>query len=109
MIRITIYQNEDNKCVGIRSAGHAEYDEQGQDIVCAAVSVLVINTINSIEQFTDDTFVLDSADSGYIDYKIEGSPTNEAALLLSSMVLGLTSMEADENYSDYIDIIFEEV
>ena len=28
--------------------------DSGQDIVCAAVSVLVINTMNSIERFTDD-------------------------------------------------------
>ena len=32
--------------------------EEGQDIVCAAVSVLVINTVNAIEQFTDDRAML---------------------------------------------------
>ena len=35
-------------------SGHAGYDDIGKDIVCAAVSVLVINTLNSIERFTDD-------------------------------------------------------
>ena len=34
--------------------GHAMYAEAGSDIVCAAVSALVINTINSIEEFTND-------------------------------------------------------
>ena len=31
--------------------GHAMYAEAGSDIVCAAVSALVINTINSIEEW----------------------------------------------------------
>ena len=109
MIRITIYQNKQNKCIGFRSEGHAQYDGQGQDIVCAAVSMLVINTVNSIETLTKDKFVLDAEESGYIDYRIKGEPTKEAALLLNSMILGLTGMEEDKNYRDYVDIIFEEV
>ena len=28
--------------------------KSGQDIVCAAVSVLIINTVNSLEAFTED-------------------------------------------------------
>ena len=42
--------------------GHAMYAEAGSDIVCAAVSALVINTINSIEEFTDDPFTCDCRD-----------------------------------------------
>ena len=36
------------------SKGHAGYAEAGQDIVCAAVSALIITTVNSLEKFTDD-------------------------------------------------------
>ena len=38
------------------SKGHAGYAEAGQDIVCAAVSALIITTVNSLEKFTDDKF-----------------------------------------------------
>ena len=34
--------------------GHAGYAEEGYDIICAAVSALTVNTINSIEQFTEE-------------------------------------------------------
>ena len=34
------------------------YSEAGSDVVCAAVSVLVINTLNSIERFTSDKISL---------------------------------------------------
>ena len=47
MIDVTLFQNDSGDYVGFRMTGHAEYAEYGSDIVCAAVSVLVINTINS--------------------------------------------------------------
>ena len=52
MIQVTIYKNADNLITGYKLSGHADYSEYGSDIVCAAVSALVINTINSIENFT---------------------------------------------------------
>ncbi len=39
--------------------GHAGYAARGSDIVCAAVSVLAQNTVNSIEHFTQDSFTAD--------------------------------------------------
>ena len=54
MIKITVYQNAKNEYVGFLTEGHAGYAPAGEDIVCAAVSMLVINTINSIEAFTQD-------------------------------------------------------
>ena len=53
MITITIYQNREQVAQGFRCIGHAGYANVGEDIVCSAVSVLVINTINSIEVYTD--------------------------------------------------------
>ena len=49
MIHVTIYENDRKECIGFQTKGHAEYAKMGQDIVCAAVSVLVINTMNAIE------------------------------------------------------------
>lgn len=39
---------------GISVKGHAGYAEPGKDIVCAAVSILVQNLIQSIEELTPD-------------------------------------------------------
>ena len=49
MIHVVIYQNEKEECTGFQTEGHAEYADPGQDIVCAAASVLIINTMNAIE------------------------------------------------------------
>ena len=59
MTEVTFYQNSKNQCKGFRVSGHAGYGEQGEDIVCAAISALVINAVNSIEAFTEDDFTVD--------------------------------------------------
>ncbi len=110
MIHVTIYQNKRKEYTGFKTYGHAGFSDEGQDIVCAAVSVLIINTVNAIEKFTKDRTSLVSDDAeGVIDYSLKERPSKEAELLLDTMVLGLTEMSDDENYAEYIDLTFEEV
>ena len=52
MIQVEIIRDASKAYVGFSIKGHAGYAEHGQDIICAAVSVLAQNTVNSIEQFT---------------------------------------------------------
>ena len=110
MIQISIYQDGQKRCVGFRSKGHAEYADPGSDIVCAAVSILVINTINAIESYADDEFHGDSDEAeGSIEFRIDGQPSHEAELLLNAMILGLENMASNDKYSKYIYVDFEEV
>ena len=110
MIHVTIYCNKEKECTGFQTEGHAEYDDPGQDIVCAAASILVINTINAVEKFAGDEVTLSSdPEKGLISYQIIGRPSKEAGLLLKTMILGLEQMVDDENYAEYIDLTFEEV
>ena len=106
MIQVEIIRDASKAYVGFSIKGHAGYAEHGQDIICAAVSVLAQNTVNSIEQFTDDTF------SGEIDEKTGSLAVSfphgvgkDSRLLLDSMVLGLTSI-AEEYGKKYIKIRF---
>ena len=67
MIHVTIFQNKYKECVGFQTEGHAEYADPGQDIVCAAASVLIINTMNAIELYTEDAFsVFSDEETGMI-------------------------------------------
>ena len=110
MFHVTIYKNKKKEYVGFQTEGHAGYAEAGSDIVCAAASVLVINTINAIEAFSDDQASLVSEEAeGFIHYELKNSPWKEADLLLKTMVLGLSEMAHDEDYAQYIDLTFEEV
>lgn len=107
MIKVKILKNE-NKISAFDIIGHAEYDEHGKDIICSAVSMLVINTINSVKQFTDDNIILEVNDSktGHIKFKLDISKkpySNETDILLRSLELGIGSIK--EAYGKkYIEI-----
>ena len=89
--------------------GHAGYAKEGSDIICAAISILTINTINSIEKFTNDKFSLkENERTGFISFKLRGKPCEDTNLLLKSMILGLTGI-VKEYGDEYIRIIFKEV
>ena len=46
---------------------------------------------------------------GYIRLTMEGELSRESDILLRSLAMGLSDLEADEANQDYVDIIFEEV
>ena len=95
MIDVEIFQTSSGEYTGFRMSGHAEYAEYGQDIVCAAVSALVINTINSIEQYTEDAFESSvDPETGTVLFKIKDMPVGSSSeLLLKSLVLGLSGIQ----------------
>ena len=89
------------------SKGHAGYAEAGQDIVCAAVSALIINTVNSLEQLTGDQIQAEESD-GFVSFSFVKPVTKEGTLLMDSLVLGLTEIE--NSYSKrYLKVKVREV
>ena len=68
--------------------------------MCAAVSMLVINTINSIEALTDADFTCDTDEAnGRISFTLitpRGvSDGRDAGILLDAMLMGLESVAAE--------------
>ena len=108
MTAITVFKTKNDQYSGFSCAGHAGFRDSGKDIVCASISILVINTINAIEQLTDQKFsVQEDEKEGRIELRLEGSLSKDAALLLDAMVLGLT--EIQKNYSKFCKVNFKEV
>ena len=109
MTKVTIYKNKKNECVGFQVFGHAGYAETGEDIVCAAISVLVINTINSLDQLAGEKFKLvTNEEEGLIDCRFEKPINEKSVLLLDSMVLGLQEIKKQYGKT-FIDLTFKEV
>ena len=106
MTKITFYQRVDGTFQGFHSQDHAGYSAEGQDIVCAAVSALVINFVNSLDELTDDHYHVSQEDAE-IDVVFTEELSKEGSLLLRSLILGLTSVE--EEHGQYLDVIFKEV
>jgi len=89
--------------------GHSGFAKAGKDIVCAAISILTTNTINSIDELCDDRVdVMTDEKKALMRCTFLDVPSKEATLLVDSMLIGLKQIQ--EQYdSRYIDIRFEEV
>ena len=110
MINAIIYR-KDGKICGVELTGHAGYAKSGRDIVCSAVSVLTLNTINAIEQFTEIPFrcEADEKNGGFLKvlFPLEGMADHDTQLLLQSLELGLSAIETE--YNRYFTLINKEV
>ena len=61
MIRINV-NKDNNKINKITFKGHADYEEYGKDIVCAAVSATYLCTVNAILSIDKDSIKVVSND-----------------------------------------------
>ena len=90
------------------SSGHAGYDDSGYDIVCAAVSALLVNTANSLDQLTEDDIVIDEGEEqgGYLRLAFPDTLSAQGSLLMDSLMLGLESIA--QTYGDDFLIITDQ-
>ncbi len=107
MIKAVIYEDYNNILTGFSLSGHADFDEPGKDIVCSSVSVLVINTINCIEKFTDaDLTVTSDKKTGEISCFVHDKGLEQTRhdidLLIKSMNNGL--VDISNQYDGYLTI-----
>ncbi len=86
--------------------GHAGFEDIGKDIVCAAVSMLVINTANSLDKLTDNRIT--ATDDKYIQWEFMDIPDEKGKLLMDSMVMGLKEIEKQYG-NNYLRLMIEEV
>ena len=109
MTHITIYRNQENAFTGFLCEGHAGYADEGEDIVCAGISTLVINTINAVELLTDTTILADADEAeGTIDVNFPSGCDKQAKLLVDAMILGLQGIQT--NYGKkFLTLDFKEV
>ncbi|MDE7260087.1 MAG: ribosomal-processing cysteine protease Prp [Lachnospiraceae bacterium] len=110
MTQITFYKTTAGEYQGFICDGHAGYAVHGEDIVCAAISVLVINTINSLEEITGEKIRVEAdEETGTIRCHFVNPPLKETSkVLMDSLVLGLTQVEKQYG-KNYCKLTFEEV
>ncbi len=100
-----IVKKKNEQIIGFHIEGHSGYEDRGKDIVCAAVSALTINCINSIDAFTEDKCLVENDEErGMIDLLVHNDISEPAELLLKSLVLGLE--EISKSYGNqYLSVI----
>ena len=117
MTTVIIIKNSQKQYKGFICNGHAGYAKKGlflnqPDILCASISTLVINTLNSLEEITKeiDNMEVDLDEkSGYISCQFKEPVINEkSVVLLDAMILGLNYLNKSYG-SKYLQVKFEEV
>ena len=109
MTHVLIFKSKDGEYQGFNCIGHAEYADTGEDIVCAGISMLVINTINSIEKLAgEEMSVVANEEEGLIDCRFLNPINEKTSLFMDSLILGLKGIKKQYG-KKYLDLAFEEV
>lgn len=85
---------------GIRMEGHADHYHDGCDRVCAAVSALTCNLINSLQELTNNRIRADT-DSGMTVIEW-GKLSDSGKLLVDSWFLGLAAINQEYSCITFI-------
>jgi uncharacterized protein YsxB (DUF464 family) len=93
----------DNELIGFRVEGHAGYSIPGRDIVCAAISALTINTINSIGELSNAEIVIAECIDGSMQYQLSLNPDIIAYTLLRAAQIGYKNIA--EQYPSNVAVI----
>lgn len=106
MIQAVFERAEDGELRRAEITGHAGSGEYGFDVVCASVSTLAINFINSIEKFAgyEPILELNEEEGGYLQVQIpEELPSHQremTQLFFESFFLGMANLS--ENSSEFV-------
>ena len=104
MIRIKVIK-KNNVFDEITFRGHADYDDLGKDIVCAAVSATILNSINAMILIDKDSININQKDNN-IDLKV----INNNEIINKLIINMLSSLESiKKQYPKNIEIIEEEI
>jgi hypothetical protein len=106
MVEIVIKRKQD-RYYGLECKGHAGEAKSGTNIVCAALSVLCINAVNSVEKLTDDPLEY-SEDDGFLSVTFPNGTGERGTLLMESLILGIEAIETQYG-KPYVHLSFEEV
>lgn len=105
MIQAIVYTSGEKIC-GFDIAGHANYAPYGEDIVCAAVSLLALATLNSLEAQLGAIQATVDDEAGRVRCFLLAELSEEQAIIAQSIFrtleIGLSSVE--QAYPDYMNL-----
>lgn len=103
MIDVTLLiKNE--KRLGFAIKGHANFDQHGYDIVCAAVSILSYTAVNTLDYYEVQFDFFDDDN----EMKVSLENLNEKSeIILNNFEIGIKTLLT--NYNEYVNLNYREV
>jgi hypothetical protein len=105
MTKVTIYK-EKGKVVKLVSDGHTDYGEEGEDIVCAALSSVIQTAVLGLLQVAAIPLKYEIRDKGaYLCFELpelNETQRHDADVIIDTMLCGISDLI--EGYSDFIEL-----
>lgn len=107
MTTIRFFQNSNNDIVAVECEGHAGYDVEGYDVVCAALSSIVQTAVLGLMQIAQVPVEYKvNEKEGYLKVelpeKITEKQMHDSNVILKTLFLGASDLY--EGFSDYINM-----
>ena len=93
MIHITIKYKSTGEFISLISQGHADSAPYGQDLVCAAVSGVILGGINALQG--KNYSLKNNENKGILELRNIGKMSERDAVVIDTMVLQLQAIERD--------------
>lgn len=97
MVRVTVGRGEAGCPMWFKVTGHARHGTYGNDIVCAATSVLAQTTVMALEEILDLAVEVKTK-AGLLECRLPadcGERLPQVKLLVETMLLGLSAIARD--------------
>lgn len=103
MIDVTLLIKKEKR-LGFAIKGHANFDQHGYDIVCAAVSILSYTAVNTLDYYEIDFDFFDDDN----EMKVSLENLNEKSeIILNNFEIGIKTLLT--NYNEYVNLNYREV
>lgn len=103
MTKVT-FSSQGGKLLSVDILGHAGYAEEGEDIVCAAISSAVMLThalLYDVQQIPVDTLIED--EGAHIRFTLLKDTVERGQDALQALKLHFSELE--QNYSDFLNVM----
>lgn len=107
MIKVDFFTTKEGLLLGFDMYGHADYDDHGHDIVCAAVSSAAFLTANTISEIIKVPADININASGGMYLKISAREESFCRDILLGFKLHMLNLE--EQYPQNITVNYTEV
>ncbi len=104
MITINIVRNVDDEIISFTLNGHAGYDVQGKDIVCAAVSAATNMALIGLCEKLKLDLKFEKSDGGYLKVELPKDINSDDMLVAQFLLESLVTeyLDIESNYGKYI-------
>ena len=103
MIDVTLLI-KNKKRLGFAIKGHANFDQHGYDIICAAVSILSYTAVNTLDYYEIDFDFFDDENEMKVSLK---NSNEKSEIILNDFEIGIKTLLT--NYNEYVNLNYREV